>query len=408
MTRHVLQRIVVAVGFGLGLSSACAGSSIVGAECRSDLSLCGGMCVDLSSDPLHCGACDNACGSDQVCVGGECIGPGADGGIGDASAGEAGVSHDASMDGAMSDADVGSDGGSTGPRCDVGELLCGEVCVRPDSDPMNCGGCGVGCDADQVCAGGSCESDCSAPRGICDGRCIDLRRDPYHCGECDVTCPTGVCAAGRCSGALAGHLVIVGHDYQESRAAMDRVAGNAVFLGRGLPVRVLVYEGDAVTASITGIDTAIDRLASDTGRSWTRAAALTSAEVPLLLADADVFVLYPQMNASDDVLADLGGAWARALSTFLSRGGVVVAFDGDSANAGTHTVLTYAGILDAGARTDVSRTVLTVTAPGDAVALGVPVRYRGERSTVRFDTSDGVAVVSDSRGPVVVHDTFLP
>jgi len=53
--------------------------------------------------------------------------------------------------------------------------------------------------------------------------------------------------------------------------------------------------------------------------------------------------------------------------------------------------------------------VLDVVSPGDAVALGVPIRYRGEVSTVRFDTTETTVVVDDGAGgPVVIHRTVLP
>jgi hypothetical protein len=33
---------------------------------------CGSSCVDLTTDPEHCGACDNACAVGESCVCGEC------------------------------------------------------------------------------------------------------------------------------------------------------------------------------------------------------------------------------------------------------------------------------------------------------------------------------------------------
>jgi hypothetical protein len=189
---------------------------------------------------------------------------------------------------------------------------------------------------------------------------------------------------------------------------MNRVAGNAVFLGRGNPVRVLAYEGEARPAAVAGVDAAVRQVAEATGRGWTRAVADAPEAVPLRLAEADVFLLYAQSDSSDQLLATLGGEWARALSTFLERGGVVVAFDGMGANAGTHTVLRTAGLFDASRRDDVTGRVLEVTAPGDAVAWGLPLRYRGEASSVRFDVGDEGVVVRDARGPVVVHRAVVP
>jgi hypothetical protein len=416
----------------IALMLAACGSPVTGAECRQGLALCSDRCVDLRSDPDHCGACDNACAEAQACVLGMCVLAPPDGSIGDAGRGEAGVpdagvdasthdggpkidggedaGHDASFYDAGPGPDAGmSDGGVIVPSCDLGELRCGELCVRPDSSPLHCGGCGIECDAGEVCAGGTCEDSCSLPRMICGDVCVDPERDPDHCGDCGVACPSGVCIDGECAAPLAGHQVLVGHDYTDSRAGMNRIAGNAVFLGRGSPVRVLVYEGTATVESIDGTDEAIDQVATATGRAWTRTAASSAEEVPLLLADADVFVIYAQAGSLEEELFGLGREWERALATFLRAGGVVVLFDGESAlNMGTHRILVYADLLIADGRTDVSRSLLDVVAPGDAVALGVPLRYRGESSTVRFDTTEDTTVVSDGTGPVVVHMTVLP
>jgi len=45
------------------------------AACTSGCECCGtGTCVDIASDPLHCGACGNACGPDSYCAsGGRCV-----------------------------------------------------------------------------------------------------------------------------------------------------------------------------------------------------------------------------------------------------------------------------------------------------------------------------------------------
>jgi len=57
---------------------------------------------------------------------------------------------------------------------------------------------------------------------------------------------------------------------------------------------------------------------------------------------------------------------------------------------------------------------VAVAAPGlllflwKSVALGLPLRYRGEMSSVRFDTDPAGAVVADASGPVVIHRIVLP
>lgn len=76
---------------------------------------CGGAtCVELATDPAHCGACGNACEAGGVCVGGNCA----------ASCG-------------MLD-------------------TCGGTCVDLDTDAENCGACGNVCAAGQSCVAGKC------------------------------------------------------------------------------------------------------------------------------------------------------------------------------------------------------------------------------------------------------------
>jgi hypothetical protein len=41
--------------------------------CANGLDMCGGACVDLDSDPDHCGTCPNSCSSGQTCVLGNCV-----------------------------------------------------------------------------------------------------------------------------------------------------------------------------------------------------------------------------------------------------------------------------------------------------------------------------------------------
>ena len=41
--------------------------------CDGGTSLCSGACVDETSDPFNCGACDTTCPSGQVCTSGKCV-----------------------------------------------------------------------------------------------------------------------------------------------------------------------------------------------------------------------------------------------------------------------------------------------------------------------------------------------
>jgi hypothetical protein len=449
---------------GAALAAAVAGcaSPLVGGECLPGLTVCEGRCVNTDYDRYNCGACGHVCSASTVCIQGACAvegdagwspeddagapddgGGAADGGR-DAGAGEDGsagedagqgaddggaqddggsgggeVDGGGQRDGGTGTADGGtepSDGGSgtdagttdggTAPTCDLGQIVCAGACVDPDSDVAHCGGCDSPCAADDLCSGGLCVDACH-PQTECDGVCVDTFSHPDHCGGCGIECASGLCIDGECSSGLVGHIAIIGHDYRDSRVGMNRVAGNAVFLASGAPVRVLVYEGAADAASMAGVDAAIDQVAASNGRTWTRTAAAAD-RVPHALAQADVFVVYSQHGATDAALRSVGASWATALYTYLRRGGVLVLFDGGGSHAGTWQVLDAAGLFTATGRTIISGDAVRVVEPGSALALNVPRTYRAEAASVRFHTAEASVVVEHDAGPVVIHRLVLP
>lgn len=85
------------------------------AQCPPGQTLCGGICVDLSSDANHCGACGNACPPGKFCVGGICS------------------------------------------TCPTGSVDCSGNCVDTNTNANHCGGCGNICPPGYSCDGGSCK-----------------------------------------------------------------------------------------------------------------------------------------------------------------------------------------------------------------------------------------------------------
>lgn len=94
--------------------------------------------------------------------------------------------------------------------CGEGQVCCNTTCVAIDSDPNNCGGCGVVCGGNETCTAGECvcgSASCSADEAqICcpDGAgfsCASASNDSLNCGGCGVTCAEGDgerCLAGVC------------------------------------------------------------------------------------------------------------------------------------------------------------------------------------------------------------------
>ena len=72
-------------------------------------------------------------------------------------------------------------------------------------------------------------------------------------------------------------------------------------------------------------------------------------------------------------------------------------------------LLDAAGIFEASGRHQATGQIVHVVAPGDAVALGAPIYYFGEQTTVRFDTPEMGIVAADPMGrPIVLHRTIVP
>ncbi|MCH2108572.1 MAG: hypothetical protein MK135_04540 [Polyangiaceae bacterium] len=120
------------------------------------LAACNATCVDLGSDPAHCGACNQACAPGTQCRSGVCEG------------------------------------------CPSGTSDCLGACINTASDPNNCGACGVTCSLGSECIAGSC-SECPGGNESCDGACVNLSLDRNHCGSCGNSCGSSeVCSQGTC------------------------------------------------------------------------------------------------------------------------------------------------------------------------------------------------------------------
>jgi outer membrane protein assembly factor BamB len=156
----VARRAPLALGGALALavwSAACVADLDV-PICRLGTADCGGRCVELDTDPLHCGLCNLPCAAGQACLAGRCHAP-----------------------------------------CGFGLALCGDDCVSLATHPLHCGDCDTACSPDEACSEGSCQRDCLGGSISCGGQCVDTASDTLHCGDCDHACPEGrACVAGSC------------------------------------------------------------------------------------------------------------------------------------------------------------------------------------------------------------------
>src|SRR5690606_20715117 len=98
--------------------------------CPADQTECDRACVDVMSDPNHCGTCNTACVG-EACVDGMCV-------------------------------DTGG--------CNVPFTDCSGACVNTMSDEAHCGACGTACAATESCMSGVCMEDepIDPPTSVCD------------------------------------------------------------------------------------------------------------------------------------------------------------------------------------------------------------------------------------------------
>jgi hypothetical protein len=158
--------------------------------CGPPYTFCGGACVDLSSDPMNCGACFSACPPQGIpgtpngeCVAGSCQSPNSN-------------------------------------SCAPNETYCTNFarCLDLQSNLFACGSCTNTCPNGWACVGGKCDpSTCAAGLVPCVGQdgqsvCTDFTHDNQNCGSCGNRCnladscqspnssPGGKCVSPDCGG----------------------------------------------------------------------------------------------------------------------------------------------------------------------------------------------------------------
>lgn len=158
-------------------------------------------CSSTNEDPTPCNAPLHQCGS-------QCSDPQSD----PNNCGACGVKCD------VAKAEVCSQG-TCALACGGGTTKCGSACVDLQNDARNCGGCGTACAQGESCSAGKCGVGCGAGLSLCGGtsdagpRCVDLANDVANCGACGTACGlNATCQAGACKPTLATttHVEVTG------------------------------------------------------------------------------------------------------------------------------------------------------------------------------------------------------
>jgi hypothetical protein len=151
---HIILRIMLPV-----VIMSCSSCEDDG-TCAAGETLCEQQCVNLGTNPNHCGMCGKECGVNESCEEGICV-------------------------------------------CGEEYTECDSDCVDIDTDLMHCGRCFNRCDTQQLCLSGQCTTvSCEeAYPGMitCDGYCVDPLTDRRHCSGCHQACGDGEqCVDGAC------------------------------------------------------------------------------------------------------------------------------------------------------------------------------------------------------------------
>lgn len=175
-------------------------------------------CVDIKTNPRHCGGCGKSCPASAVCANGTCYCRAK----GDEICGTDSVCCSDGCHKVLSDS---NNCGACGMHCQMGEscvngrcgcgpsglgcrsdqTCCSSGCTDLLSDTNNCGACGHQCQPGKNCNAGLCDGDCAIPctpntQACCNAVCKNILFDIFNCGGCGIKCTGGnVCSWGVCT-----------------------------------------------------------------------------------------------------------------------------------------------------------------------------------------------------------------
>lgn len=255
--------------------------------------------------------------------------------------------------------------------------------------------------------------DCG-PLAQCGGECVDLDSDPQNCGSCGHACQTGLCGAGQCQGAFAGHATAIGIDYGvvSPGSSAARLLGNAVFLYPADPVKIAVYTQYASPQVASQVPLILNAEAQARGRTTQPVMVQNDAQLGDLAATlgADVIIVPPSPGADPGVMSGVGAGWAQPLFDFAAQGGVVIFL----ADASSEDVLDATDLLGPLDLTPEPLGPCSVSSWLDALSVGVfsPFALSHPVTSLEpgapLDATTQVVVTTSDGSPVVIHRVVIP
>jgi hypothetical protein len=163
--------------------------------------------------------------------------------------------------------------------------------------------------------------------------------------------------------------------------------------------RVLAYIEYADTSSSGEYQHTLTAISS-VGTTYTVTQLLNYTQLASALPAHDILLIPEQEKASASQLQSIGTAWATTLQNFVNDGGVVIQCD----YSNQYQIITGAGLMSITSSSSFNDATVTVVAPDDPVAQGVPASYTARYGSAFYTTSEGRVVVERSGyGPVVIN-----
>lgn len=282
--------------------------------------------------------------------------------------------------------------------CSSDMVLCGETCVKLDTDAANCGRCGNACGAGEQCSASRCE--CPSPRTVCgDGACVDLSSDPSSCGTCGNACAGGwVCTptgdgTSACAVACGDGLTGCGSACVSLATSRDHCGA----CGRACGTNERCAGGRCIA------DLYLACFNSDEVREAT--AALAAAGSPIAVAKGPIGLAW-----AGDLLGVVSGATGGAETLTMLRFGVPgtrgsAVWTTSVANPDVEYVAEHDGLLYVSHNS--LGTLLVVTPAGqvvDEIRLAPAGAQNPNPQGIAFDAAERAYVALQQRGEVLVLD----